>query len=331
MAMLEQVPLDPAITRWIARYGEVASATAGFGDPDLARHRTAAREVSDAVAAEFTSPVPDGVAIEDLELDGPHGASRVRRYRPDHAPVLAPTQLWLHGGGFFAGSIHETLNDRICAALALRSGVQILSLDYRLAPEHPYPAAVEDAISAAMTIAADPGALGVDRRRLGIGGNSAGAAIAASAALRLRDSGEVTLIHLDAEVIPASLPPVGDSGREYATGFGLDGLDELRERYFGPAGPADAYGMALEVPDLAGLPPTLLMLAEHDPLRDAGLLLADRLAAAGVPVIVHVGDGHLHASLGLTAQFAGARAWNHRHAAELAAAYGTDVEKGQDG
>ncbi|GAA3670948.1 alpha/beta hydrolase fold domain-containing protein [Microbacterium marinilacus] len=326
MARLTDAHVDPAILRWIARYGELSSTVPGLGDPDPAVSRAAARRISDLVAAEFTAPVPPGVSIDDFLLDGPHGPLRVRRYRPDSVPDLAPTQLWMHGGGFFAGDVHEILNDRVCAALARASGVQLVSLDYRLAPEHRYPAAVHDAISALDALVSTPGLLGVDPRRLGIGGNSAGAAIAASTALHLRDSAVVELIHLDAEVIPAALPPVGDSAEEFAEGFGLDGLSSLAEVYFGPDGPADAYGAVLDAPSLVGLPPTLLMLAELDPLRDAGLRFADRLADAGVPVTVVVGEGHLHASLGLTAQFAGAREWNRRHAARLAAAYRTAPE-----
>lgn len=326
MTELADFPVDPVIHRWIARYSEVASTFPGFGDPDPGTHRIAALHVSDLIAAQFTRPIPDGVRVDDFALDGPERPLRVRRYRPHHAPALTPTQLWLHGGGFFAGSVDETLNDRICGALALASGVQIVSLEYRLAPEHPYPAAVHDAIAALRALTVDPHALGVDQRRLGIGGNSAGAAIAASTALHLRDSGDVDLVHLDAEVIPAALPPVGDSARDFAQGFGLDGLDALATVYFGPQGPADDYGLVLDAPSLAGLPPTLLMLAEYDPLRDAGLRFAERLSDAAVPVTVVVGEGHLHASLALTAQFAGAREWNRRHAAELATAYGTDVD-----
>lgn len=323
MANLTDMPVDPVILRWIQRYGDVAERVPGFGDPDLATHRRAAQEVSDLVATEFTRPAPSSVSMEDFSLDGPERPLRVRRYRPPHAPALAPTQLWLHGGGFFAGSIDEILNDRICAALALASGVQIISLDYRLAPEHRYPAAVDDAMAALTALAAAPGALGVDPRRLGIGGNSAGAAIAVSTALHLRDSGDVRLVHLDAEVVPAALPPVGASARDFSHGFGLDGLDALAEIYFGEGGPADSYGTVLDAPRLDGLPPTLLLLAEYDPLRDAGLLFARRLSDADVPVVVVVGEGHLHASLALTAQFAGAREWNRRHAAELALAYAT--------
>jgi acetyl esterase len=194
-------------------------------------------------------------------------------------------------------------------------------VEYRLAPEHPYPAPVEDAVAALLAVAVDPAGFGADAGRLGIGGNSAGAAIAASTALRLRRTGAVRLVHQDLEVLPAALHPVGASSVDFARGFGLDDFDAIARLYVGPDGPSDGDASPVDVADLDGLPPTLIMAAEWDPLRDSAVLYADRLAKAGVPVVLHIGRGHLHGSPALTARMPGALEWQRLHAAELGRAY----------
>lgn len=321
MTTMADLDLEPGILHWITRIGELAADLPDLASPDPAVQRVAARTLSDLVALECTLPVPDGVDIEDFEIDGPGGALRMRRYRPSSSTGPAPTQLWLHGGGFFAGTMEELLNDRLCARRALESGVQHLSLEYRLAPEHPYPAPVRDAVAALQAVVADPVRFGADPARLGLGGNSAGAAIAASTALLLRDEGGPALVHLDLEVPPTSLPPAGPSAEEYAVGFGLDQIDLIMRMYAGPDGPVDDRISPLAVDDLTGLPPTLVMAAEHDLLRDSGVRYAERLEAAGVPVVLLVGAGHLHGSPGQTAVSALAREWQERHSLQLARAY----------
>lgn len=323
MTTLADLDLDPGIRRWIARIDQLSPGIAGIDSPDPAVQREAARELSDLLAVDFTLPVPDGVEIDDVIIDGPGGPLRMRRYRPDAASDPAPTQLWLHGGGFYAGTVDEVLNERLCARRAVESGVQIFSLEYRLAPEHPYPAPVLDAIAALGALVADAARLGVDTERLGIGGNSAGAAIAASTAIRLRDLGGPRLVHVDLEVPPASMRRVGRSAEDYGVGFGLDQLEQIVAMYAGPGGAADGRISPLDVDDLHGLPSTLILAGEHDPLRDAGVQYAERLQQAGVPVELYVGPGHLHGTPGLTAAFDGAREWQELHARHLASEYDT--------
>lgn len=323
MTALADIALDPGIRRWIARLEELSPGIPGIDSPDPVVHREAARVLSDLLAVEFTLPIPDGVVIEDFEIAGPAGLLRMRRYRPDDGTGQMPTQLWLHGGGFYAGTIDEVLNDRLCARRALDSGVQLFSLEYRLAPEHPYPAPVLDAVAALEALAAQAARFGVDPERLGIGGNSAGAAIAASTALRLRDLGGPRIVHVDLEVPPLAMHRVGRSAEDYAIGFGLDQLEAIVAMYTGPHGPADERISPLDVADLLDLPPTLIMAGEHDPLRDSGVLYAERLRAADVPVELFVGAGHLHGTPGLTAAFDGAREWQELHARYLASAYAT--------
>ncbi|MFE5411117.1 alpha/beta hydrolase fold domain-containing protein [Microbacterium sp. NPDC056569] len=325
MTTLTDIALDVGIRRWIARIEQLAPVLPGLASTDPAVRRTADRELSDLLAVDFTLPIPDGVALDDIEIDGPGGPLRMRRYRPVAASGPLPSQVWLHGGGFYAGTIDEVLNDRLCARRALDSGVQIFSVDYRLAPEHPYPAPVLDAVAALEALVADADRFGVDVDRLGIGGNSAGAAIAASTALRLRDAGGTSLLHLDLEVPPLSMTPVGASAEQYASGFGLD-IDALQlvvAMYAGPDGPSDPLISPLDVDDLSGLPSTLIMAAEHDSLRDSGIAFAERLQRAETPVVLYMGPGHLHGTPGITAGFAGAREWQELHARHLALAYDT--------
>jgi acetyl esterase len=316
---LADAELDAGTRAWIARIEQIAPGIPDIANPDPAVQRRAAQVLSDRLAVEFTLPVPDGVELDDLELAG----LRARRYRPAAADGAQPTQLWLHGGGFYAGTIDEILNDRLCARRALDSGVQIISLEYRLTPEHPYPAQVEDARTALDALLTDPAGHGVDARRVGIGGNSAGAAIAASTSLHLRDAGDSVLMHVDLEVPPTALRAVGDSGREFAHGFGLDEIELLARMYAGPHGPADGYLAPLDAPDLSGLPPHLILVAEYDPLRDGGVAYADRLRAAGVDVDLYLGAGQLHGSPGQTAASAGALAWQTEHSRRLGGAYRT--------
>ncbi|WP_217180283.1 alpha/beta hydrolase fold domain-containing protein [Streptomyces sp. AC495_CC817] len=318
----ELPPLDAPVRAWIHRAEELSATLPGLASAEPWQRREAARELSDLLAREYTDPVPDGVDIDDITLLGGDGPLRARRFRPSGADGALATMLWLHGGGWIGGTIDETLNDRTCADRALRSGVQLVSLEYRLAPEHPYPAPVDDAVAALADLRARADELGVDPAALGIGGNSAGATIAASAALRERDAG-TALRHQALEVLPAALRPVGDSIHRHRRASGLDGAEHLADLYRGGA-PLWAAS-PLDAPDLRGVAPALLLIAEFDPLRDGAVAYAEALRAAEVPVVVHLGAGHVHGSPGLTARWQGARDWRDRFAAELSAAYATPV------
>lgn len=314
--------LDPAIVECAERIGAFRATLPDLSSTDAVRRRAAALALSDALAAEFTEPVPEGVELEDIELRGADGTLRARRFRPVAGDDARPTMLWCHGGGFVGGTIDETLNDRLSAALALASGVQILSLEYRLAPEHPYPAAVNDAVAAFHDVRIRADELSVDPERLGLGGNSAGAAIVAVAAQRLRDQN--TRVHHQAlEVLPASGEPYGRSWDAYSSGFGLDDATEVARLYVGMGDPREAF--PLHCDDLHALAPALILVAEHDPLRDGAFAYAASLRSAGVPVVIRVGVGHLHGTPGLTARWDGARVWQRRFAQELATAYLTHL------
>lgn len=315
--MSDLPPLSSPVLDWIRRAEELSESLPGTGSADVVARRRAARELSDRLALEFTDPAPAGVDVDELHLAGGDDPRRARRFRSSGAVGPQPTMLWLHGGGWIGGTIDEIVNERICADRALRSGVQIISLEYRLAPEHPFPAAVDDAVAALADLRARADEIGVDIAALGIGGNSAGATIAASAALRERDA-DRPLIHQALEVLPAALRPAGESFDRYRRASGMIGAEHLADVY--RAGAPLSAASPLDAPDHRGLAPALIFAAEFDPLRDGAVAYARALEAAGVPVVLHIGEGHVHGSPGITT-WQGARDWHDLFAAELTAAY----------
>lgn len=310
--------LVPVIREWMQRIREHSTTLPDLESPEMDARRRAQRELSDLLAVEFTAPVPPGVEIDDLHVAGGAGPLRARRFRPMSAIGAMPTMLWLHGGGWTGGTIDELLNDRLCADRALRSGVQIIALEYRLAPEDPFPAPVEDAVAALVDIRERAVELAADPQRLGIGGNSAGATIAATTALRQRDAG-APLHHQTLEVLPAALRIVGDSMHRYLGATDGEVIEHLTDLY--RAGAPHAEASPLDAPDHRGLAPALILAAEFDPLRDGAIAYADVLRDAGVPVVLRIGSGHDHASPGLTGRWEGAREWRDALVAELADAY----------
>lgn len=285
---------------------------------DLAGFREAMRELSDDLARRFTLPAPPQVRIDDAATSA---GRRVRVYRPDGAAGPWPTQIVLHGGGFVMGAVDEEINDRLCAGRAASTGCQLLALDYRLAPRHSYPAAVRDTITLVDDVLRDPRGWAADPERLGLAGVSAGGGVAAAAALWLRDrsragGGPGPLRHLLLEVPAVSLRAHGGSFAAYGSLLAGPPIRLLAFLYAGWRLARPGYASPLHVGDLSGLPPTAVLTAEYDPLRDAGEDFARRLAETGVPVQSWRGAGHVHASGGLTAVWEAARLWQDT-AAEL--------------
>lgn len=334
--MSSDVPADGLagpVQDWIAESHRLRSGCEGLYSSDLVVRRRAARQLSDQLAEIFTAPAPADVVIEDIEVGtSPDEAVRVRRYRPGGRQRSLPSQIWMHGGGFLTGTVEELVNDRICAARAAATGVQILAVEYRLAPEHGYPAPVEDAIAVFDAAVTDP-QLGADNRRIGIGGNSAGATIAASTALRIRDSRDTPLVHQLLEVPLVVFKPFGQSMRTFDIDYGpldplgpspkLDSLVDVAQAYL-PPGAADQYSVPLHA-ELAGLPPTLVLTAEYDPLRDGAEAYVTRLRAAGVDAVGIRGDGHLHATSSLTAVWDASRRWQAAAGKAMVDAYGSNA------
>jgi acetyl esterase len=280
--------LDPQAAAYLDRLRELAPPPHWEIGPAAARRR-----MDQDAAALFGDAEPVG-SVEEDEADG----VPVRVYRPEEGGD--PGLVWFHGGGWVLGSLDS--HDRLCRALAARSGCSVVSVAYRLAPEHPYPAAIEDSWTA--TLWASRSFAG-----LAVGGDSAGGHLAAVVAVRARDHG------LPLAVQALAYPNTDascdtPSFREHA---GIPNLTAEAARWFwNQFCPAERRGepeaSILRAPDLAGVAPALVLTAEYDVLRDEGEAYARRLAEAGVPVTLHRYDGQIHGFLRLPAVIERARA-----------------------
>ncbi|KQY80284.1 alpha/beta hydrolase [Pelomonas sp. Root1444] len=225
--------------------------------------------------------------VEDLQVAG--RAARLYAPSGDRLPVM----LYLHGGGFTIGDL-ET-HDSLCRQLSLRSGAAVLALDYRLAPEHRFPAAVDDAWAALAWLHGQAGTLGLDGSRLGVGGDSAGGTLAASCAFHAREQGLPLALQL--LITPGTDSHMShDSHRRFAEGYLLDArsIEWFFGHYIDHQHRGDWRFAPLHADDHAGLAPAAVLLAEADPLVDEGLAYADVLRAAGVPVQLDLVRGVTH-------------------------------------
>ena len=246
---------------------------------------------------------PPGVGrIVDRPVALPGRDVAVRIYYPQAAGRAAwPTLVYLHGGGFAVGDLDMV--ETICRTICRDAGVAVVSVDYRLAPEHKFPAGLDDAIGVCRWLAAEGQAVGLDPRRLGLAGDSAGGALAAAAAQAL--AGEPSLgLALQVLIYPVlDLTMAQPSYRELGTGYPLT-ADKMRwyaQQYLHDSSQAeDPRASPLLAPDLAGLPPALVIVAGLDPLVDEGVAYARRLNEAGVEAeLVEIAD-HTHGFLGWT-------------------------------
>ncbi len=237
-------------------------------------------------------------AVSELVIQGPGGDLRLRIYRP---PGKAPFPLlaFFHGSGFVLCSLDT--HDSMCRNLCAGSGCVVVSVDYRLAPEHKFPAGLDDCVFATRWIADHAGELEGDAKRLAVGGDSAGGNLAAATALRLRDQGGPPLVgQLLMYPVTDYHTPGTPSYRENAEGYGLtrDTMVWFWDHYLAHAAQAaDPYVSPLRTPDLANLPPALVQTAEYDPLRDEGEAYAAKLRAAGTPATLSRWDGMNHGFL----------------------------------
>ena len=234
-------------------------------------------------------------AIENRTIEGPGGDLELRIYRPSDQTGLAIC-VYLHGGGFVIGSLDT--HDPLCRRLANRSGAIIVSVNYRLAPEHRYPAGVEDASAALDWVAANAAALGGDAKRLAVSGDSAGGNLAAVAAHRAVDAGGPAL-RCQALIYPVTDHGRGDHETRRTMGeifpIPTPVMEWFHEHYFGHAASVfepDASPVRRE--DMRGLPQTLVLTAGLDPLCSEGKAYADRLEAAGVAVCYTQYDNTIH-------------------------------------
>jgi acetyl esterase len=238
--------------------------------------------------AELIDPLtdhPEVGAVEDRGIPVGGRAVPVRVYRPD-GPARAGATVFLHGGGWVFGDLES--HDGMCRSITRRSGITTVAVDYRRAPEHPFPAAVQDAVGVIRWLADHGGEIGVAARPLAVVGDSSGGNLAAAASLVLRDEdGEGSPLAFQALLYPVTDPAMGTASYEENADDPFLSKDEMVwywSQYGGGIAPDDPRAAVSTVADLRGLPPTYLVVAGLDPLRDEGLAFAGALRSSGVPV-----------------------------------------------
>lgn len=235
--------------------------------------------------------------VEDITIPGPAGAIAARLFANDDADPL-PALVYFHGGGFVIGDLNS--HDALCRMFANRTGAAVISVDYRLAPEHKYPAAADDCYAATKWVAENAASLGIDATRVAVGGDSAGGNLAAVVSQMARDKGGPRLI------FQLLIYPVTDfnfnttSYSDNAKGYFL--TQSMMRWFWGhylanEADGAQPYASPLRATSLTGLPPAHVITAEFDPLRDEGNAYAARLREAGVPVTHKQYAGQIHGFL----------------------------------
>ena len=259
------------------------------------------RRTVNASVREMMPTAGPGVTIRDAEYPGPAGPLPLRIYAPDgatqniDAEAPLPIVVFIHGGGWWMGDDLE-IWDGQCAKMARSVPALVVSVGYRMAPENPFPAALDDSYAALSWIHAHARELGGDPRRIALHGASAGGNLVAAMTLRARDEGGPAA-RFQVLMVPATnlAPPPSPSMRLFSEGFGLDGIEAMVQAYMGENGdPRHPLASPLLAPDHSRLPPALILTAEFDPLRDDGEAYGARLRAAGVPAEVQRFDGTIH-------------------------------------
>jgi acetyl esterase len=308
------MPLDPRVKRFL----DLLAA----GNPPDARQTTVAdRRAGLTALMKFAGPETAVGRVEDKTLCRSAGALPVRIYSPLNAGAILPGLLYFHGGGLVAGSV--ATHDNIARALANFGAVRVISVDYRLAPEHPFPAALDDAIWAARYVSAHAAEFGIDASRLGVSGDSAGATLAAATCQTAVRDGEV-LFALQLLICPILDYSRATASRlDLASGYLIDQatLDHDLKYYLSPGvDPTNPRVSPALADDITGLPRTLIHTAEFDPLRDEGRNYFERLARARVEVSYTCHPGMIHLFYGLGAVIPYARKAFEQIGGELRAA-----------
>jgi acetyl esterase len=281
------VELDPRLRAYVER--------AASAPPAWEQTLEALRAGPENEVPEIWGAADEIESVEDRVVDG----VRVRVYRPASDRPL-PGLVWLHGGGWVVGSLDS--HDAVCRALAARTPSVVVAADYRLAPEHPFPAGLEDAWTATEWTAREAEPLGVDPARLAVGGDSSGGNLAAVVALRARDRG--LPLALQVLVYPVTDYDLDrDSYREHGVGLNLSKakMDWYWGLYMNGGDPLHAEASPIRAAHLAGVAPAVMVTASHDILRSECDAYAERLREAGVPVELHHYDGMIHGFLRMPA------------------------------
>jgi acetyl esterase len=272
---------------------------AGFGGPPLEQLPLADARKVPLGLIEFGGSEETMAEVQNCSILGP-GPIAVRVYRPVKKETL-PALMFFHGGGFVICNLDT--HDRLCRSLANASGCAVVSVDYRLAPEHKYPAAVDDAYAATRYVAEHAAEFGIDPNRIAVGGDSAGGNLAAVVSLLARDRGGPRL-KFQLLIYPlVDFEDKSPSMRQFGQGdhfLSIEGLDWFKETYLARADAAREPSVSpMNATDFRGLPPAMVITAECDPLRDQGEAYARKLEAAGVRVELKRYEGMIHPFLSL--------------------------------
>ena len=306
--------IDPSIADLFTRIASAGPAA----DPPLP-----VAERRDQIEAGFAAmmlalpsgPTFDDVTVVETTVAGPERDIPVRVFRPSGDERDLPALLYFFGGGFWMRSYNSPDIVGACRQISSQARVVVVEIDYALAPEHPFPAALGEGQAVLEWMATGAAEHRIDSSRLAVGGQSAGGGLALSLALRLRDAGGPSVLLQVLEVPAVDISPLQFDTElpEGVAASDLDSLTEITDFYLptgmSPENPAVSPG---RTDDLSGLPATLVVNAENDLLRPSGERFADRLRAAGVPVVSTTYGGQVHNSPGLSGISAGSRAWREQ-------------------
>lgn len=311
------MPVDPFLEPLLPQLTDQSEVT------DYPAWRAETNRQSDVLFSLVGEPGPEVRERQTFTLPVDGGSIDVFVYQP-FGPGPHPAHLFLHGGGWSQGTIHGAFIDAACRERCVGARCVVVSVEYRKAPEHKYPTGLGDGHAALLWLVEHAEELGVNADLITVGGQSAGANLAAALTLKVRDEGGPRLAFQVLEVPALDLTFSQPSCTELGTGYGLtyrtlelirrDDLTTLEEA-------SDPYVSPLLAPDLSGLPPAHILSAEYDPLRDDGAAYARRLAEAGVPVTYTLGPGHIHGSSAFTRTMTTARAWREEVLAALCRAH----------
>lgn len=312
------MPLEPRVRRLVQLMNLLDR---GATDRPMAERRASSAQTSRRLGFLVMPKGPDPAQQSDVVVPVSGGQIRVRLYRP-HGTGPFPLYVFLHGGGWCAGTLDE--RDPRCRAISAGAGCVVASVDYRLAPENAYPTPGEDCFAALTWLGRHAPGLHIDPARIAIGGESAGANLAAVTTLMARDRSGPSICHQWLDVPATDLTLAQPSMRSVPDGHLLDRSDI--DRYLAcyltdPAQASEAYASPLLAPNLGDLPPAWIMSAEFDKLRDDGRAYADALRAAGVEVSYRQLNGHVHPSFAFTRGFPTARVYEAEAIAALRAAF----------
>ena len=316
------MPLDPVLVPILEAINAAVPQQEGLTVAELRAETHEMMNMSFIALGGEVEPVAN---IEDMRVPVTDGEITVRVYTPAGTGPF-PAHVYIHGGGFWLGTLEHF--DGACRSIANAAECVVAAVDYRLAPEHKFPIAPEDCYAALEWVAREAATLNVDPARISVGGASAGGNLAAVVALMARDRGGPPLVLqvLDIPVtdLTMSQPSITENGEGYM--LTKEGCAQYVSYYLDdPTDATHPYASPFFADDLRDLPPALVTTAEFDPLRDEGEAYAERLRAAGVPTDFKRMDGHIHGSMGFTSLMPSAVEQHRRTIAAIRTANGMEA------